>query len=77
MRPVLAVSRELSSRRLDAERLHDRPIIVAEHDELVNEWSEERPGIVAGGRRAIWVRCERFSRLTLPGSTAQRTLPRW
>ena len=33
MRPVLAVSRRLSSRRLDAERLHDRPIDVDEHEE--------------------------------------------
>ena len=54
----------------------DRPIVVDEHDELVNEWSEERLGIVAGGGRVIWVRCERFSRLTLPGSTAHRTVPR-
>jgi hypothetical protein len=39
---MLAVSRRLNNRRLEAERLHDRPIVVGEHDELVNEWSEER-----------------------------------
>ena len=42
MRPVLAVSRRLSSRRLDAERPHDRPIVVDEHDEPVDERSEDR-----------------------------------
>jgi hypothetical protein len=51
MRPVL-VSRRLSSRRLDAERLHDRPLVVAV------PWASEPPqhGPAGDQDRAFWGR---------------------